>query len=111
MLPDLFGDAVLPGLVTADDLVSTEEEAALIAGIDAAPLAPFRFQGWIGKRLTVSYGRTYDFDSARFADRLIQPLSRKRERGPGLQRASPISQSRNACTSLDIGFDLSLVSQ
>ena len=68
MLPDLFGGAILPGLEVADDLVSPDEEAALIAAIDAAPLAPFRFQGWTGKRLTVSYGWTYDFDSARFSE-------------------------------------------
>jgi CRISPR-associated Cas5-like protein len=59
---------VLPGLATAEKLVSAAEEQTLIAAIDAAPLAPFRFQGWTGKRLTVSYGWTYDFDSARFAE-------------------------------------------
>jgi alkylated DNA repair dioxygenase AlkB len=68
MTGDLFGAPVLPGLATAEDLVSAAEEQALIAAIDAAPLAPFRFQGWTGKRLTVSYGWTYDFDSARFAE-------------------------------------------
>jgi CRISPR-associated Cas5-like protein len=68
MLPDLFGGTILPGLRTTEDLVSPDEEPALIASIDAAPLASFRFQGWTGKRLTVSYGWTYDFDSARFAE-------------------------------------------
>lgn len=68
MTGDLFGAPVLPGLATVEYLVSAAEEQALIAAIDAAPLAPFRFQGWTGKRLTVSYGWTYDFDSARFAE-------------------------------------------
>jgi hypothetical protein len=68
MLADLFGAPVLPGLATAGDFTSADEERALIAAIDAAPLAPFRFQGWTGKRLTHSYGWTYDFDRARFAE-------------------------------------------
>ena len=67
MPADLFGTPVLPGLATVDDLIAPDEEAALIAAIDSAPLSPFRFQGWTGKRLTTSYGWTYDFDSARFA--------------------------------------------
>ena len=47
---------VLPGLKTASELVTAEEERALIAAIDGAGLSPFRFQGWEGKRLTASYG-------------------------------------------------------
>jgi len=62
---DLFGTAVLPGLSTASDLVTPEEERALIAAIDAMDLSPFRFQGWEGKRLTASFGWTYDFDAGR----------------------------------------------
>jgi alkylated DNA repair dioxygenase AlkB len=45
-------------------MVGPAEEAALIAGIDAAGLAPFRYkQGWTGKRLTASFGWSYDFDT------------------------------------------------
>ena len=29
--------------------------------------SPFRFHGWLGKRLTASFGWNYDFDTARFA--------------------------------------------
>jgi len=47
--------------------VSPDEQRALIAGIGALELAPFRFQGWLGKRLTASFGWSYDFDTARFA--------------------------------------------
>lgn len=65
-MADLFGAAVLPGLALAGDIVTPGEEAELIARIDAAGLAPFRFQGWIGKRLTASFGWTYDFDKASF---------------------------------------------
>ena len=63
---DLFNTPVLPGLALASDIVTETEEQALIAAIDATDLSPFRFHGWTGKRLTVSYGWTYDFDTGRF---------------------------------------------
>jgi len=62
---DLFDTPLLPGLSSRDDLLSRAEEAALIERIDGTTLAPFRFQGWIGKRLTSSYGWSYDFDAGR----------------------------------------------
>jgi len=65
--PDLFGDAGLAGLSQAGGFVTPCEEQMLIASIDAAELSPFRFHGWLGKRLTVSYGWRYDFDDASFA--------------------------------------------
>lgn len=67
--PDLFGDRPpLAGLAVAADLVSAEEERALIAAIDATGPTPFRFQGWLGKRLTTSFGWSYDFDRGRLAE-------------------------------------------
>ena len=65
--PDLFGEAGLAGLSQAGAFVTSGEERMLIASIDAAELSPFRFHGWLGKRLTASYGWRYDFDDARFA--------------------------------------------
>lgn len=62
--PDLFGQSGLPGLSQADDFVTPDEEQELIASIDAVGLSPFRFHGWLGKRLTASYGWSYDFDDA-----------------------------------------------
>jgi len=67
VMKDLFDAAFPPGLTQAEDIVTPAEESRLIAHIDAAPLEPFRFQGWLGKRLTHSYGWRYDFDTARFA--------------------------------------------
>ena len=64
---DLFGSSPLPGLAYADDIVSEAEEAALIEAIGAIDLTPFQFQQWEGKRLTRSYGWTYDFQTGRFA--------------------------------------------
>ena len=65
--PDLFGTTPLAGLSSGIEVVSPDEEADLIARIDGAGLSPFRFQGWLGKRLTVSYGSGYDFDAGRLA--------------------------------------------
>jgi hypothetical protein len=53
---DLFGAATISGLRTDNALISTDEEAELIARIDAEGLSPFRFQGWLGKRQTRSFG-------------------------------------------------------
>lgn len=66
-MSDLFGTPTLPGLSTRDAFVDPAGEADLIARIDAAGLEPFRFQGWLGKRLTRSFGWTYDFDRGSFA--------------------------------------------
>jgi DNA oxidative demethylase len=66
LAPELFGDTPLPGLSLVADIIGQAEEQALIEAIDAAGLAPFRFHGWAGKRLTASYGWRYDFDDASF---------------------------------------------
>lgn len=62
---DLFDVPALPGLATRAALITTDEERALIARIDATDLEPFRFQGWTGKRLTTSFGWNYDFEVGR----------------------------------------------
>ena len=59
---DLFGRELLPGLDLKDDIVSEDDAAALTENIDRCGLAPFRFQGWEGKRLTASFGWRYDFE-------------------------------------------------
>src|SRR5262245_32377047 len=64
---DLFGQCGPVGLTLDEDLLSPGEEQALIAAIDAEPLLPFRFHGWLGKRLTKSFGWNYDFETGRFA--------------------------------------------
>ena len=64
---DLFAPPLIPGLRYEPGLLSNAEEADLIGRIDATPLAPFRFQQWTGKRLTHSYGWSYDFERGSFA--------------------------------------------
>jgi DNA oxidative demethylase len=64
--PDLFDEPCLAGLFQRSAIVTPGEEQMLIESIDAAELSPFRFHGWLGKRLTASYGWSYDFDDASF---------------------------------------------
>ena len=56
---------VVPGLVLVEDAVSEADEAAIAAAIDGAPLAPFQFGQWQGKRLTANYGSAYDYQRGR----------------------------------------------
>jgi alkylated DNA repair protein (DNA oxidative demethylase) len=64
---DLFDMPPVEGLAYRADLIDAGEEARLIAHCAALDLAPFRFQGWEGKRLTQSFGWRYDFDDRSFA--------------------------------------------
>jgi len=90
--PDLFGEAALAGLSQASDIVTPSEERRLIAAIDAQDLSPFRFHGWLGKRLTVSYGWRYDFDDASFAptDAIPEWLLALREKAARFARLEPV---------------------
>lgn len=65
----LFGDdrpaPTVPGLVLVHEAISPELESELEALIDAAPLTPFQFGQWEGKRLTANYGSAYDYSRGR----------------------------------------------
>jgi DNA oxidative demethylase len=63
---DLFAERMLAGIEYRPDFISRDEEAALIAQLNAMDLAPFRFHGWTGNRRTRSFGWRYDFDDASF---------------------------------------------
>jgi len=71
---DLFRDAqagdrpIVPGFALVREVISARAEAELDAQIDSAPLAPFRFGQWTGKRLTCSYGSGYDFQRGALLD-------------------------------------------
>ena len=71
-MADLFGTPVLPGLVSTEEFITSAEEWAATAAIDATDLSPFRFRGWTGTRLTSSYGWNYDFDAGRLQE--AEPL-------------------------------------
>lgn len=62
----LFDAPLISGLAYRDDFVSSTEEQALIERLDALELSPFRFQGWLGNRKTMSFGWRYDFDDSSF---------------------------------------------
>jgi alkylated DNA repair dioxygenase AlkB len=69
--------------------VTPDEERRLIALIDAQALKPFRFHAWRGKRLTASFGWSYDYDTASFAPAApipgwLLPLRERAARHAGL---------------------------
>jgi alkylated DNA repair protein (DNA oxidative demethylase) len=62
----LFDEApAVAGLRLLPEAISPELETELAARIDAAPLTPFQFGQWEGKRLTANYGSAYDYQRAR----------------------------------------------
>jgi alkylated DNA repair protein (DNA oxidative demethylase) len=81
----------LAGLALAEAAVTASEERALIACINGVELSPFRFHGWLGKRLTASYGWRYDFDTASFgpADPIPDWLLPLRQKAAGFARLQP----------------------
>lgn len=66
---ELFAGApAVPGLRLVEDAISLALETELAARIDAAPLKPFQFGQWQGKRLTANYGSAYDYQRGQVAD-------------------------------------------
>jgi alkylated DNA repair dioxygenase AlkB len=63
---DLFviEPAVPKGFVYRDDVITAEEEQALIERFRELPFKPFEFHGLLGNRRVVSFGWRYDFSSA-----------------------------------------------
>ena len=53
---DLFGQPPVPGLLVADDLIPPAEQAAIVARCMALEMAPYRHQGYEGKRLVRRFG-------------------------------------------------------
>ena len=56
------------GLRYQPDLIGEDEERALVERFAALPFAPFEFQGFLGKRRTVSFGWQYRFDGSGLAE-------------------------------------------
>ena len=63
----LFDAPLIAGLDYGDEVISDAEEGELIDRLAALDLTPFRFQGWLGNRKTMSFGWRYDFDDASFS--------------------------------------------
>jgi DNA oxidative demethylase len=67
----LFEDSALPPAVGPQGLgfqpafIDEAEESALVGQFASLDLKPFAFQGWEGRRETVSFGWRYDFSESR----------------------------------------------
>lgn len=60
---DLFGQNDLPeGFRYLPEFLSRDDEETLLGHIRVLPFREFEFQGFIGKRRTVSFGWRYDFN-------------------------------------------------
>ena len=94
--PSLFesnasgGEPPLPaGFKYQPDVISADEEAALLAQIKTLPFKEFEFHGFLGKRRVVSFGWRYDFSDRELqkADDIpafLQPLRERASRFAGL---------------------------
>jgi alkylated DNA repair dioxygenase AlkB len=81
------------GLAYAPDLIGAEEEQMLVERMRGLPFAPFEFQGFLGKRRTVSFGWQYRFDGSGLAEadpipEWLQPLRAKAAHFAGLEPGS-----------------------
>ena len=70
---DIFGAPPVPalpeGFAYADDLISRDEERALLESVGTLPFREFEFHGYTGKRRVVSFGWRYDFETERLDPR------------------------------------------
>lgn len=72
--PDLFAaPSTLPeGFRHVQELISAQEERALIGELQGLPFKEFEFHGFVGKRRVVSFGWRYDFNGGGF--HRIEPI-------------------------------------
>lgn len=87
----LFGAPA--GLLTQAEFVSRDEEAGLLGHAATLPFRPFEYQGWLGKRETVSFGWRYDFSQSRVEPAppipgFLLPLRERAARFAGLEAAA-----------------------
>lgn len=61
---DLFepADELPEGMRYMPEVITSEEEQALVGALSLQPFKEFEFHGFLGKRRTVSYGWHYDFN-------------------------------------------------
>ena len=74
-----------------EDVLSPEEERALLDRFRELPFKEFEFHGYLGKRRTVSYGWHYDFEASalRKADDMPDFLRELRERAARFAELPP----------------------
>jgi alkylated DNA repair dioxygenase AlkB len=89
---NLFGTQGAPeGFQYANDLISADEERALVAEIAALDFKEFKFQGFLAKRRVVSFGWRYDFERARLEQAeaipsFLQPLRARAAKFAGIDK-------------------------
>jgi alkylated DNA repair dioxygenase AlkB len=95
MEADLFGaaDDTPAGLRYAPEVISADEERRLLRELPKLPFKEFEFQGFLGKRRTVSYGWRYDFNGGGLqkTDALpdfLEPLRERAARFAGLDASA-----------------------
>lgn len=82
MMGSLFDAPVIAGLRYEEEVIGKDDELELMQRLDELDLTPFRFQGWLGNRKTLSFGWRYDFEDASFSPAMpiadwLQPLRRR----------------------------------
>jgi DNA oxidative demethylase len=93
------------GLVHVDEFISASEESELLAQVRTLAFQPFAFQGWFGKRETVSFGWRYDFNDSRVHAAAAIPdfLLPLRMRAAGLVGLQPAELEQALVVRYDVG--------
>jgi alkylated DNA repair dioxygenase AlkB len=93
------------GFAYRPDIVSLEQEKALLERMRALPFKEFEFHGYTGKRRVVSYGWKYDFTERRLreADDIPSWLLRLRETAAGFAGIQPEQLQQALVTEYDVG--------
>ena len=91
--PDLFeaADALPEGMRYTPEVITHDEEQALLGELSVQPFREFEFHGFLGKRRTVSYGWHYDFNGGGLKNATAIPafLRPLRERAAAFAGLSP----------------------
>src|SRR5688572_31856604 len=98
-------EAMPPGLQVREEFITIPEETALLEKFADLPFQPFAFQGWFGRRETVSFGWRYDFNDARLhaAPPLPDFLLPLRERSAAFAGHSPEALEQALVIRYDVG--------
>ena len=96
------------GLAYAPELIGPDEERDLVERMRGLPFAPFEFQGFLGKRRTVSFGWQYRFDGSGLAEAEPIPdwLEPLRARAAALAALEPDSLVHALLIEYDVGAGL-----
>jgi alkylated DNA repair dioxygenase AlkB len=102
------GPALPEGFKYQTDLISPVEERVLLEQVRELPFKEFEFQGFIGKRRTVSYGWHYDFNvrTLQKAEDIPSFLLSLRETAAGFAGMPPEQLQQVLVTEYDAGASI-----